>query len=109
MEQENQRETRAIEAPAAETSALASRICTIRNKLGLHARAAALFVQTASRFPCEIYLGKDGMEVNGKSIMGILTLAASRGSEVTVRAEGASAPAAVDRLAELIENRFGEE
>jgi phosphocarrier protein HPr len=109
MEQENQRETQTPEAPGEGSSAPASRTCTIRNKLGLHARAAALFVQTASKFPCEIYLAKDGMEVNGKSIMGILTLAASQGSEVSVRAEGPSAAAALDRLAELIENGFGEE
>jgi phosphocarrier protein len=87
----------------------AARECTIRNKLGLHARAAALFVQTAGKFPCEIYLGKDGMEVNGKSIMGILTLAAAKGSQVTVRAEGQAADSAVERLSELIENKFGEE
>jgi phosphocarrier protein len=86
-----------------------SRECTIRNKLGLHARAAALFVQTAGKFPCEIYLEKDGMEVNGKSIMGILTLAASKGSQVRVRAEGDAAGAAVERLSELIDNKFGEE
>jgi phosphocarrier protein len=86
-----------------------SRDCTIRNKLGLHARAAALFVQTAGKFPCDVYLEKDGMEVNGKSIMGILTLAASKGSQVRVRAEGDAAGAAVERLSELIENKFGEE
>jgi phosphocarrier protein len=109
MERESQRETREPQTPASEAPAPASRTCTILNKLGLHARAAALFVQTASKFPCEIYLGKDGMEVNGKSIMGILTLAASLGSEVTVRAEGELSRAAVDRLGELIENKFGEE
>jgi len=106
MEPDNESRVDREEAPGA---AEASRACTIRNKLGLHARAAALFVQTAGKFPCEIYLEKDGMEVNGKSIMGILTLAASRGTEVRVRAEGAAAPAAVDRLSELIENKFGEE
>ncbi len=86
-----------------------NRTCTIKNKLGLHARAAALFVQTATKFPCEIFLGKDGNEVNGKSIMGILTLAASKGTQVTLRASGAEAGAAVARLCELIENKFGEE
>ena len=86
-----------------------TRACTIRNKLGLHARAAALFVQTASKFPCEIFLAKDGNEVNGKSIMGVLTLAASKGTQVTLRATGDEAGPAVERLSELIENKFGEE
>ena len=83
--------------------------CTIMNKLGLHARAAALFVQTANSFPCEIFFGKDGNEVNGKSILGILTLSASKGTHVSVRAVGTNAEAAIDRLCELIENKFGEE
>jgi phosphocarrier protein len=87
----------------------ASKACTIRNKLGLHARAAAMFVQTANQFPCEIFLGKDTLEVNGKSIMGILTLSASRGTRVKVRANGEGAQSAVERLCELIENKFGEE
>lgn len=86
-----------------------TRTCTIRNKLGLHARAAALFVQTSSKFPCEIFLAKDGNEVNGKSIMGVLTLAASKGTRVTLRATGEQAGAAVERLGTLIENKFGEE
>ncbi len=106
MGPENERQASGEGAPAVTGM---SRDCTIRNKLGLHARAAALFVQTAGKFPCEVYLEKDGMEVNGKSIMGILTLAAARGSQVRVRAEGEAAGAAVDRLSELIENKFGEE
>jgi phosphocarrier protein HPr len=87
----------------------ASRVCTIRNKLGLHARAAAMFVQTANQFRCEVFLGKDAFEVNGKSIMGILTLSASKGTLVKVRANGEEAQAAVERLCELIESKFGEE
>ncbi len=106
MEPEDVRETSGESAPEA---AGVSRECTILNRLGLHARAAALFVQTAGKFPCDIYLEKDGMEVNGKSIMGLLTLAAGKGSRVRVRAEGDAAGAAVDRLSELIENKFGEE
>ncbi|MFQ5457216.1 MAG: HPr family phosphocarrier protein [Myxococcota bacterium] len=86
-----------------------SRSCVITNKLGLHARAAALFVQTAGKFPCEIFLSKDGNEVNGKSIMGILTLAASKGTRVTVRATGADAAHAVEGLCALINDKFGEE
>lgn len=80
----------------------------IKNKLGLHARAAALFVQAASRFDSEIYVAKNGQEVNGKSIMGILILAAVHGSEINVKVDGSDADAALTALAELIENGFGE-
>ena len=82
---------------------------TIRNRLGLHARAAALLVKTANRFLSEITIEKDGMEVNGKSIMGILMLAASRGSKITVKARGEDAPEALQALGRLIEHKFGEE
>lgn len=81
----------------------------IKNKLGLHARAASLFVQVASKFVSDIYVAKKDQEVNGKSIMGILILAAPKGSEITVKAVGEDAEKAVDALGELIENRFGEE
>jgi phosphocarrier protein len=82
---------------------------TIRNRLGLHARAAALLVKTANRFASEVTLEKDGVEVNGKSIMGILMLAASKGSRITLRIEGKDAAQAVQTLGKLIENKFGEE
>lgn len=82
---------------------------TIRNRLGLHARVAALLVKTANHFASEISIEKDGVEVNGKSIMGILMLAASKGSKITLKAEGKDAVQAVKTLGELIENRFGEE
>ena len=82
---------------------------TIRNRLGLHARAAALLVKTANRFGSEITIEKDGLEVNGKSIMGILMLAASRGSKITVKARGEDAPEALQALGRLIEHKFGEE
>jgi phosphocarrier protein len=82
---------------------------TIRNRLGLHARAAALLVKTANRFAADVTLEKDGIEVNGKSIMGILMLAAAKGSKVTVKAEGRDALEAVEALGKLIENKFGEE
>jgi phosphocarrier protein HPr len=82
---------------------------TIRNRLGLHARVAALLVKTANHFVSEITLEKDGLEVNGKSIMGILMLAASKGSKITLKAEGKDAAQAIKTLGELIENRFGEE
>lgn len=82
---------------------------TIKNRLGLHARAAAKLVQTAGRFQAEVQVEKEGVVVNGKSIMGILMLAAPKGSVIAVRAEGADAPEAMDALAELIEDGFGEE
>ncbi|WP_349632309.1 HPr family phosphocarrier protein [Desulfuromonas sp. CSMB_57] len=83
-------------------------VFTIKNRLGLHARAAALLVQTASQFQSEITLSKDEEEVNGKSIMGILMLAAAQGSEVKVLCEGEDAAQALAAIAELIDNGFGE-
>ncbi len=80
----------------------------IVNPLGLHARPAALFVKTASRFGAEVELGKDGMMVNGKSIMGVMMLAAECGSDVIITARGPDAGAAVDALAELVASGFGE-
>ena len=85
------------------------RTFTIRNRLGLHARAAALLVKTANRFISEVTIEKDGVEVNGKSIMGILMLAASKGSRITLKTEGKDSAEAIRVLGELIENRFGEE
>jgi phosphocarrier protein len=81
---------------------------TIVNTLGLHARAAAQLVQIANRFRSEIHVEKDGMEVNGKSIMGVLTLAAAKGSVITVSAEGEDADNAMVALAKVIESGFGE-
>lgn len=80
----------------------------IVNTLGLHARAAAQLVQTANRYGSEIHVEKDGSEVNGKSIMGVLTLAAAKGSQVGVSCEGDDAEQAMTALAKLIENGFGE-
>ncbi len=80
----------------------------IVNTLGLHARAAAQLVQTANRFKSEIHVEKDGMEVNGKSIMGVLTLAAAKGSSILVTCDGEDADAAMSALAKMIENGFGE-
>ena len=85
------------------------RTFTIVNKLGLHARAAARLVQTANRFKSEIRLGREGQEVNGKSIMGVLMLAAAQGTQVTVRAEGDDAEEAMAALGSLIEDGFGED
>lgn len=81
----------------------------IVNKLGLHARASALFVKTASRFTSEIKLARDGVEVNGKSIMGIMMLAASKGSTVRLTTAGADEAEAMQTIGDLITNGFGEE
>ncbi len=82
---------------------------TIRNRLGLHARAAALLVKTANRFISEVTIEKDGLEVNGKSIMGILMLAASKGTKITLKVEGKDSSQAIQTLGKLIESKFGEE
>ena len=82
---------------------------TIRNRLGLHARAAALLVKTANRFASEVIVEKDGLEVDGKSIMGILMLAAAKGSKITLKVNGKDAVQALQTLGKLIENKFGEE
>jgi phosphocarrier protein len=81
----------------------------IINELGMHARAATLFVQTASKYPCEVFVEKDGQEVNGKSIMGVLLLVAAQGSKITIIAEGVEAETAVRTLVALVNDRFGEE
>jgi len=86
-----------------------SRDFEIINELGMHARAAAEFTRMASGFQAGIFVTRDGMEVNGKSIMGLLMLAAHTGSVIGVRAEGDDADAALDALQGLVENRFGEE
>lgn len=81
----------------------------ISNKLGLHARAAARFVQLASQFEARILVARNAEEVNGKSIMGILMLAAARGTRLSIRAEGSDAEQAVESLVRLIDERFGED
>jgi phosphocarrier protein HPr len=81
----------------------------IANKLGLHARPAAAFVKIANRFQADIYVRKQDTEVNGKSIMGMMMLAAECGSEITIRASGEDAEAAIRDLVQLIEDKFGEE
>ncbi|MCG5054587.1 MAG: HPr family phosphocarrier protein [Myxococcales bacterium] len=80
----------------------------IRNKLGMHARAAVKFVQLAARFESEIFVEKEGEQVNGKSIMGLLTLVAAHGMEIEILAEGADASEAVDQLFALVDSGFGE-
>jgi len=82
---------------------------TIVNKLGLHARAAAKFVTTASSFASNIDIEKDGQKVNGKSIMGVMMLAASRGTRLIILADGEDEQEAVDSLEKLIGEKFGEQ
>lgn len=81
----------------------------IQNELGLHARAATKLVQLASKFPCEITVSKDGHEVNGKSIMGVLMLVASKGTTITLKAKGDRAAEAIAALGELVDDKFGED
>lgn len=80
----------------------------IVNRSGLHARAATKFVQTAHKFQSDIWVAKDGQEVNGKSIMGLLLLVANQGSTVTIRCDGADAKECLVALRQLIEQGFGE-
>lgn len=84
------------------------RVFVINNKLGLHARPAAVFVQTANRFDAMVEVQKEDLTIDGKSIMGIMTLAAEKGSSITVRVTGKDAALAMEALAKLIESDFGE-
>jgi phosphocarrier protein HPr len=81
----------------------------IVNRLGLHARPAAMFVRIASRYRSEIWVSKEGEEVNGKSIMGLMMLAAGQGSKLRIRCEGPDAAKAIEELEELINARFNED
>ncbi len=84
------------------------RTVQIVNKNGLHARPAAEIVKLAAKFQSEITIVKDDLDVNGKSIMGVMMLAAEHGSSITFRAEGPDAAQALDALAKLVSNKFGE-
>jgi phosphocarrier protein HPr len=81
----------------------------IINRLGLHARPAAMFVRIASRYRSEIWVSKEGEEVNGKSIMGLMMLAAGQGSKLRIRCEGPDASKAIEELEELIKAKFNED
>jgi phosphocarrier protein len=81
----------------------------IRNQLGLHARACALFVKTAARFQSQVLVSRDDLEVNGKSIMGVMMLAAEEGSTIRVRVEGPDEARALEALRELVDGKFGGE
>ncbi len=81
----------------------------ILNELGLHARAATKFVQTANKFRADVDVEKDGQVVNGKSIMGVLMLVAAKGTTIVVRTSGPDAQPCLDAICELVRGRFGEE
>jgi phosphocarrier protein len=84
-------------------------IFTIRNRLGLHARAAAMFVKSAAKFNSNVLMEKDGMQVNGKSIMGLLMLACPLGSKIVLKVEGEDEEKTFRELGSLIDNGFNEE
>ena len=86
----------------------AEKTVLIQNERGLHARAATQLVQLAAKFPCELTISKDGNEVNGKSIMGVLMLVASKGTTLVLRAKGDRAQEAVTAIAALVDDKFGE-
>jgi phosphocarrier protein len=92
-----------------ETDSAVTKEFQIANKLGIHARPAAMFVKTANRFACDIFVEKDGEKVNGKSIMGLMMLAAGPGSKLTVHADGPDASKALGEIETLIKSKFGEE
>lgn len=81
----------------------------IQNRLGLHARACAVFVKEAARFQSHVVVARDGLEVNGKSILGVMMLAAECGAEVTLRTEGSDEIQALAALVKVVNDKFGEE
>jgi phosphocarrier protein HPr len=87
---------------------MVSRTVTVRNQLGIHARAAARFVHTAAAYECHVRVIRGARVMDGKSIMGILLLAAGRGSAITISADGADETSALDALCRLVESGFGE-
>ena len=88
---------------------MTTRECVIRNRLGLHARAAAKFVHTATRFASHIRVSREGKTMDGKSIMGILLLAAGAGASIVITADGTDETDAAEALCHLVEGGFGEE
>jgi phosphocarrier protein HPr len=95
--------------PIAANDSIMTKDFMVANKLGVHARPAAMFVKIANRFTCDIFVEKDGEKVNGKSIMGLMMLAAGPGSKLTVHAQGHDAPQALTELEALIKRKFDED
>ncbi len=87
---------------------MAEQTLAIQNKLGLHARASARLAVIASAYACEVFIAKDGIEVNGKSIMGIMMLAAGKGSQITIRTAGDQEDTALAAIVQLVNDLFGE-
>ena len=94
---------------AAHHAQKAEKEITIVNRLGLHARPAAMFVRVATRYRAEVWVEKEGENVNGKSIMGLMMLAAGQGSKLQIRCEGPDAEKALSELEELIQSKFNED
>ena len=88
---------------------MVEKVVHVQNKLGIHARPAALLVRTASKFSSDIFLLKDGQEINGKSIMSVMALAAEYRSELIIRAVGDDEDQAVDKISKLFDNKFEED
>jgi phosphocarrier protein len=82
---------------------------TIQNRLGLHARACSVFVKEAAKFGSHIFVVRDGLEVNGKSILGVMMLAAEMGAKITLKADGNDETVALEALVRVVNNKFGEE
>ncbi len=95
--------------PASKATTKHAREVTVLNRQGVHARPSAAFVKLASQHPCEVIIEKDGETINGKSIMGLLMLAAGPGSKLTIICEGPDAEKALAKLVELVASKFGEE
>ena len=98
-----------MSAKKATDAELLTKEVTVLNKSGIHARPAALFVKTANRYGSDIFVEKDGEKINGKSIMGLMMLAAGPGSKLTLHAKGADAPQALVELEALVKRKFDEE
>ncbi len=88
---------------------MVERNVVIQNRLGLHARACSVFVKEAARFASHIIVSRDGLDVNGKSILGVMMLAAERGAELVLRADGVDEQEAIEALVKVVNDRFGEE
>ena len=88
---------------------MTEKVLTVRNRLGLHARPAALFVQEAAKFKSQIFVVKDGLQVNGKSVMGLMLLAAESGSKLTIKADGQDEAKALEALEKIFQRKFDEE
>ena len=98
-----------MSAKKADVAEFLTKELTIANKSGIHARPAAMFVKIANRFGCDIFVEKDGEKINGKSIMGLMMLAAGPGSKVTLHVKGVDAQAAIAEIEALVQRKFDEE